>query len=770
MYPAFRRISVALLFWFLSNAFPLQSQVVTANLSGAITDPSGASVSGAQLSAEPLDSTSDTSIRALSGSDGRYKLNLPPGHYCLRVVHESFAAREFILVLAPGESKTLNVRLEMEPLSASVVVTAQAEPLEVNRSPAPVSILSRAQLDQSPETSLAEVLLFQPSISVGRTGAEGGTTSIFLNGGNSDFTKVLVDGTPINEPGSAVDFSNFTLDNVDKVEIVRGAESALYGTDAVSGVIQVFTHRGDTTTPELSLFGEGGSFSTGRGGAQASGLLGRFDYSAAAAYLETSGQGPNDGFLDRTLSGNFGWRFSHTNQLRLSLRNNASDAGIPGQTLLLPPALHQGSVLHSFSANARWDFSSGTHWHYQVSGAESYNREHLFNTLADYYDPGDPFCTPVSPTAVQSFTCDYPYDTRNQYNRAGGSAQATYLVPQGAFTAGYQYEVENGWLTFISGHARRNNQGGFLDGHWQALSRLTLSAGVRAEDNANFGTRVVPRAGLLFVAHLGDGFWGDTRLHAFYGQGIKEPNFDQSFGTSPCYPGNPALRPEASRTWDAGIEQKLASDHLNVSMDYFSDRFYDMVSFDYCLPATPGLPPPPCPVTPPPASECSAGSGYYFNTDLARARGATVEAEAKPFRWLKVAANYTYDDSRVLVSPTATDPAELPGNRLLRRPLNSGSLAFNSSFRRMTFSLTGYFTGPCTDSDFLGLDYTDASLRHDPGYARFDFATSYELHAGFSLYARATNVLNRQYEDALGYPALGRDLRLGMKYTRRPKE
>jgi len=98
-----------------------------------------------------------------------------------------------------------------------------------------------------------------------------------------------VDGTPVNEPGNAVDFSNFTLDNIDKVEVVRGAESAIYGTDAVAGVVQVFTHRGTTRTPEVSVFGEGGTFGTGRGGAQVSGLLGNFDYSAGGSYFGTDG-------------------------------------------------------------------------------------------------------------------------------------------------------------------------------------------------------------------------------------------------------------------------------------------------------------------------------------------------------------------------------------------------------------------------------------------------------------------------------------------------
>jgi len=126
-----------------------------------------------------------------------------------------------------------------------------------------------------------------------------------------------------------VDFSNFTLDNIDKVEVVRGAESAIYGTDAVSGVIQVFSHRGTTHVPEVSLFAEGGTFATGRGGAQFSGLLGNFDYSAAASYFSTDGPENQNNFLNRTLSGNFGYRLGEDNQLRLTLRNNTSNAQDP---------------------------------------------------------------------------------------------------------------------------------------------------------------------------------------------------------------------------------------------------------------------------------------------------------------------------------------------------------------------------------------------------------------------------------------------------------
>src|SRR6202011_120481 len=146
---------------------------------------------------------------------------------------------------------------------------------------------SREEIEARQSVAVTDALLFEPGIAIGRTGAEGGSASVFLNGGNSNFTKVLIDGTPINPPGGAVDFSSVTLDNIDKVEIVRGAESAIYGTDAVSGVIQLFTHRGETRIPEVSVCAEGGSFSSARGGGEVGGVVGNFDYSAAGSYLET---------------------------------------------------------------------------------------------------------------------------------------------------------------------------------------------------------------------------------------------------------------------------------------------------------------------------------------------------------------------------------------------------------------------------------------------------------------------------------------------------
>jgi vitamin B12 transporter len=751
--------AVFLAFVFLAVCFSLlaQSNSPDARLSGTLLDATGSGLAGVRVTAR-LDGVANAQTQtwtATSTTDGSYALAFPQGRYRVRFVRPSFVTRDLVLEFAPGQSRKLDLRLDLEPLSSSVIVTAQAQPTLVEDTSASVTVITRQEIDRRQAVPLTDVLLYAPGIAVGKTGAEGGLTSIFLDGGNSYHAKVLVDGATVNNPGGSIDFSNFTLDNIDKVEIVRGAESATYGTDAVSGVIQVFTHRGETRVPAFSVFGEGGSFSSGRGGAQLSGLLGKFDYSGAASYFQTDGQGLNNTFRNRVLSGNFGYGFSGTNQLRFSLRNHSSDAGIAGQTLLEPPSLHQINDLENFSTSARWDFTTGTHWHHEIGGAEAYNRAFSANPIQSFFAT-DPFvgCPQTNPAAVATAEfCDFTDSgSKSRFNRSSLNAHTSYLLAKFSATAGYQYEVENADISFLGiGHLRRSNQGGYLDLRYLPHPRASLDFAVRAEANGNFGTRVVPRVGASLALRYGKGFWGATRYRISYGEGIIEPQFSQSFGSTPCAPGNPSLKPEESKTWNTGIEQKLASDRVKVSIDYFSNRFYDVISFTSCFPGSG------CTIPQPPG--CPAFWGNFFNTDLARARGVNFAAETHLLHWFSASAVYSYDDSRVLKAPNAFDLSQIPGNRLIRRPLQSGSLTLSAAFRRFDFLLAGYFSGPRTDSDFLGL-----GLTHNPGYARFDVAGSYNFGRGVTLYVRATNLFDKQYQDAIGFPALGRDARIGVKY------
>src|SRR5208282_3739365 len=163
-----------------------------------------------------------------------------------------------------------------------------------------------------------------------------------------------------------------------------------------------------------------------------------------------------DAFLNRTLSGNLGYSFSDTNQLRLTLRNNTSGAGIPGQTVFEPPSLYQRYDQHIFSSSARWNFSTGKHWRHEISGGESYTRQYNDNPLQSFYatDPAA-FCPQSNPTAVATAEfCDFTGASRFGYNRASVTAQSSYVLSNFGVTAGYEYEVENAYLSDLDvGHA-----------------------------------------------------------------------------------------------------------------------------------------------------------------------------------------------------------------------------------------------------------------------------------------------------------------------------
>jgi vitamin B12 transporter len=752
-----RAVLASLLFIPIGKSSNAQSDPPDAQLRGILLDASRGGVGGVHVTAQLVGDSQAHLWKATSTTAGEYALSVPEGKYHVVFQRAPFVTREFDLDLRSGPTRVLDLRFELERVSSSVVVTAEAEPLPIQQTTASVTVLARADIDARQSITLLDALLYVPGVSIGRTGPEGGTASIFLNGGNSSYAKVLVDGTPVNEPGNAVDFSNFTLDNVDKLEIVRGAESAIYGTDAVAGVIQVITHRGTTRIPEVSVSAEGGTYGSGRGGAQLSGLLGPFDYSAAASYFSTEGPDSENNFLNRTLSGNFGYRLGEDNQLRLILRNSASSAQTPGQTLLLPPNLDEHTDYHFLSSNARWDFATGKHWHHHLSGAESYNHEFIANPVQSYYAT-DPFafCPQTSPTAVATAEfCDFLFTVRNQYNRASLNAQTSYLLPNFAASAGYQYEAENGTqqsltevsfappaFAFVGPHLRRDNQGGFLDFHYSPHPRATLDFGARAEANGNFGTRVVPRAGASLTLLQGRGFWGETRLRAFYGEGIKEPRFDQSFGADPCFPGNPSLKPEASKTWNVGLEQKLSDSRIKLSADFFNNRFYDIISFGYFPQPNPNF------------------CGSYFNTDLARARGMNLAGQASLGHGIFVGGSYSFDDSRILKSENPFfDPSQVPGNHLLRRPINAGAVFLRAAYHGLDWTISGYFSGVRTDTNFI-----DPTVTNNSGYARFDAAVHYLFGRGVTAYARATNLFDKSYQDALGYPALGREVLVGMKY------
>lgn len=717
----FLAIAAGILFEIAGSHPSIAQSQQNATLTGTITDPSGAGVSGATVAALPLDSTAQPT-ETQSDAAGKFSLTLPSGRYRVTVQRESFTRAEQEFTLAAGETRTWDVLLNLQALSSGVVVTASAEPELASETVAPVDVVSRQDIDERQEIWLTQAFASLPGASFSQLGPMGGSTTFFLDGGNSNYTKVLIDGAPVNQPGGLVDFSNFSVDSIDKIEVVHGASSALYGSDAMDGVIQIFTHRGTTRTPELSLEGDGGMFQTGHGSGELSGLLGAFDYSLGAGYFSSNGQGAGDFFRDTTLSGNFGWKFSDTDDLRLSLRNSSSDAGQPGQTLLPGESvIGQSAWLHDFSSDLRWDFAEGPHWQNQISGYETRLWSLDYSPLFGSFE--------------------------TEYNRAGLDARSTYLFRNGSVTAGYMFEVENGPTE------GRHNQAGYVEINYRFGSRVTAVVGGRMEDNGFFGTRFVPRVGVSYAVRYGSGFWGATKLRASYSKGIKEPEILPA----DC---SPQLAPEQSQTVDAGVDQYFDGDRFRISATFFHNDFHNIVAFDSV-------------VTNP---NCPAFLGSFFNIDKGRAYGANTSFEMKVTKWLRVMGNYTYDDSLTLAGEGGfDDPSMLPGSRLFKRPLHSANLIGNAYFHRMNWNLAGTYVGRRADSDFdstivngvCTVDYATGNfcITSDPSYVRWDLANSIDMGHGFSTVAVVNNLFNRHYSDAVGYPALRLNYRLGLKYT-----
>ena len=263
----------------------------------------------------------------------------------------------------------------------------------------------------------------------------------------------------------------------------------------MAGVIQIFTHRGTTTIPQLTLEGDGGTFGTGHGAGQLSGLLGKFDYSAATDYFSTNGQGPGDFFRDVTLSGNFGWKFSDTDSLRLTLRNNASDAGQPGQTLL--PG---GSTRRTNQRHSRFRCESGLEFldRARIGSIRFSGFESRFQ-LVETSPPFGSFKTRLQPRWQP--LCNPATFSKTEASRPGTKMRSK------------------------PGPSARPPQSGRLPR--SPLSIRSAPDGNRravAWKRTDFSApATVPRVGASYALRLGNAFWGATRLRASYGEGIKEP-------------------------------------------------------------------------------------------------------------------------------------------------------------------------------------------------------------------------------------------------------
>ena len=639
----------------------------------------------------------------------------------------------------------LRLVLQVAPLQESIVVSATRTETPADQSGVSVTAFRAEDLAARDTPLVADLLRSTPGAMIVRTGAAGGVTSLFVRGGESSYNKVLLDGIPLNEPGGTFNFSNVTTDDLDRVEIVRGAQSALFGSDAMSSVVQLFTRRGERTPrPQVSGSLEAGTYHTVRGGASVAGANGPLDYAIAASRYDTDNREPNSAFGNTSATADVGVRLGADATLRAVARTERGRSGTPGQTAFGRPDLDAFFERHDAAGGVTFDQQLTDRVRQRAGYSVAVSHQESADLVLDApYTPR--FGDRIAPF---EFT-DFRFDSFSSLRRYHASYQADVRLANGA-GSGYQlltalmdWDGERATLTDRLANsdtpASRDNVGVAVQ-HQAQWRRIVATAGARLEHNASFGNAAVPRGSFAVVLHDGSDGVGATRVHAAAGLGIKEPTVLQSFSPSPYFRGNPDLLPERSRAVEAGLEQRMLRDRVRLDATWFDNRYENLISTRTTDPTT--------------------FSAQYFNIGLTRARGAELSAAVAPSAPLRVRGGYTFLASEIVDSTSPFDPVFQPGQWLFRRPRHSGFLDVAWHGRRAGVNVTGTFIGRFVDSDFASLE---PPIGENPGFTTWDARLSYAVTRQLSARLSIDNLADRDYMEPLGYPALRRSIRAGLR-------
>lgn len=622
-----------------------------------------------------------------------------------------------------------------------IVVTASPTPRSVEAVASHVTVLSGEELRAEGFVSVADALRDEAGLDVVRSGSFGGPTSLFLRGGESDHTLVLVDGVQVNQAGGSFDFSTLTMDNVERIEIVRGPGSALYGSDAMTGVVHVVTRVG-RGSPRVRARIETASYSEPRNEAldgmrwstDVAGGTDRFGYSAALSRETTDGiLAFNNRFLSTVAAG--GARFLPDDRTRVSLALRVTDREFQY------PTDGSGQVVDR--------------------NAFGFGDETTANlTLARRVSGGVELEALLSVNEIDSGTddaADDPSDTDSfrsldHFRRAAGEIRANIDARDAMVTVGGEIEEERqrsfseSQSSFGPSYGRseseRLNKAAF--GHVTGERGLvSFNAGARVEDNEQFGTSVSWQSGLSI--HLPGR--PATRLRASMGSAIKEPSFFESFATGFVI-GNPDLAPERSLSWEVGLEHELIDD-VTVQATYFDQKLKDLIQYTSAPP--------------------NAGDPNYFNVAEASARGIEVDARGD-FGVLDAGAAYTWLDTEVSDSgfDSGPDAAFVAGEALLRRPAHTLALrAGGTVAERGRLHTRVAYVGSRADRTFDPTTFAPSRLELD-GYvlwmvgAEWTVVPEASRRPSVAVSVRVENLLDESYQEAFGYDAPGRQLYLGL--------
>ena len=679
---------------------------------------------------------------AVTGPGGRYRVTgLVPGQYRVRVDAPGFVlSPEPRCTVGSGE-QDLDLVLSPAAVRERVIVAATRDEAALSTLGVTASVIDHDRIEERRSPDVLHLLQEVPGVAAARAGGLGRQGSLFLRGGASNAARIMIDGVPVNEPGGAFDFGSLLPLELQQVEVVRGAASSLYGTDALAGVVQLLTRRaGAGEGSSFDAEAEGGRFDSRRLQGGALGRRGGLDWNAGAVRVETDNQEPNSAFRETAGAAAVGLRLGDRSSAALVARGAISSAGTPGATAFGRPDLdasieRQALVLGGRFRRAGDAVSQELRAGYALSDEVDLDPIDSGSFVPRFGDrigafPLSDFPDPAGfQNDVRRLSLGYQLEAR---------AGARQLV-----TAGAELERETGALG-SRGEAplspRRTNGGVYVQDRLVLGGRLFVTAGARLERNASFGARVVPRAAAAWRLRGGK---DATTVRASAGAGIKEPSFFQSFGISFFALGNPALKPERSRTFDLGVEQRLFAGRVRAEATAFHHDYLDQIAYHVV--------------------DFTTFQGSFVNLGRTRARGVELAVEAAPVGSVSLSAGYTLLDGRVLVSTDAFDPVVAAGRSLLRRPKHQATFGARLARGRLGLGADVVLVGRRADSDFAGL-----GLLTNDGYARLDGRARCRLGRRLEAFVVGENLLDRRYQEVLGYPALGRAVRGGLRFESGP--
>jgi outer membrane cobalamin receptor len=741
------RLRTTLFLFFIFN-FVSVIAANAAGLSGRVVDPDGRAVANAEV----IVSGAAAPMRARTDADGRFDLPaLAPGSYGIIVTAPGLVSDAQSIEVSASPA-TLEIALHLSAVNETLVVSAAQIDQPLSRTPDSVTVIPGREIDARQQFTLSAALRSVPGITLQQNGGPGTVTSLFTRGGESDFTLVLVDGVRANSFGGGLDFSQVPLQDVDRIEVVRGAQSALYGSDAIGGVIQVITRSGGRPSAQAQV--ETGSRDMHRAAAATTGEVNGVRWQAGANYFEDAGftgqasngeTVSNDDGNETQATASLGWRHAGSGaDLQGQIQYLDSERGSPGPYGSDPANRFAGVDTVSRGTTTR--AGGGARWLQPWFGANSRIRQRVEFDAADY---------------------DLHFDS--QFGASDGNTHRTHTRIQTdasvnaafGFSGGLEWLGERGSSTYITGGpagaalpVERGVLGIFGEARWNATDRATLTAGVRGEritrnalpgDPLAFTPRpdfpaetirsVNPKIAGSF--QLGAG----SRVRGSFGTGIRPPDaFEIAFTD------NAGLKPERSKSGEVGITQTAANGAVQLDGTVFFNNYSDLI-----------------------ISVGRAFSGVSRwqtdNISNARARGVELSAAWRPLASFDLRGNYTLLDSEIL-AVNGLSIAQAPyavGDPLLRRPRHSGSLdaVWNKSRFSAFFQLQ--VRGKTLDAEpAFG---PTGGLYDNPGYSIVNLGGSWKPLKAVEVFARALNLFDRQYEEVLGYPAPARTAYVGARFA-----